>query len=91
MKTLTTLWVLGMFLATPALADDVEDVKAAVRDYFAAISAEDTSGIIQYQMLGKSIFPAVSSLRNLVLLKNKKKTSNPPSMLVRGSTYRSGT
>ncbi len=30
MKALTTLLVVGMFLTTVAMADDVEDVKAAV-------------------------------------------------------------
>jgi len=73
MKALTTLWVVGMLLATPALADDVDDVKAAVRDYFAAISAEDTSGIIQYQMPRKSIFSGGELLEKFGSLEEQKK------------------
>ncbi len=73
MKALTTLWVVGMFLTTIAMADDVDDVKAAVRDYFAAISAEDTSEIIQYQMPGKSIFAGGELLEKFGSLEEQKK------------------
>ena len=41
MKALTTLLVVGMFLSTVALADDVDDVKAAMKGYFAALNAGD--------------------------------------------------
>ena len=36
MKALTTLLVVGMFLTTVAVADDVDDVKAALNGLFAA-------------------------------------------------------
>ena len=50
MKALTTLLVVGMFLTTAALADDVDDVKAAVLSYFAAISAGDANSQTRYHM-----------------------------------------
>ena len=43
MKALTTLSVVSMFLTTVAMADDVDDVKAAVQGYFAALSAGDAN------------------------------------------------
>ena len=44
MKALTTLFVAGMFLTTVAIADDMDDVKAAVQELFAAIRAGDADG-----------------------------------------------
>ncbi len=41
MKAWTTLFVVGMFLATPALADDVEDVKAAVHEFYVLLNSTD--------------------------------------------------
>ncbi len=73
MKALTTLWVVGMFVTTFAMADDVDDVKTAVRGYFAAISAEDTSDIIQYQMPGKSVFAGGGLLEKSGSLEEQKK------------------
>jgi len=73
MKALTTLWVVGMLLTTIAMADDADDVKAAVRDYFAAISAEDTSAIIQYQRPGKSIFAGGELLEKFGSLEEQRK------------------
>ena len=35
MKALTTLFVVGMFLTTVAMADDVDDVRAALNGLFA--------------------------------------------------------
>ncbi len=43
MKALTTLLVVGMFLTTVAMADDVDDVKAAVQGHFAALNAGDVN------------------------------------------------
>ena len=43
MKPLTTLWVVGMFATTVAMADDVDDVKAAVQNYFAALNSGDVN------------------------------------------------
>jgi len=56
MTALTTLLVIGMFLTTAAMADDVDDVKAAVLDYFAAISAGDADSQARYHMPEYSAF-----------------------------------
>ncbi|MDA2932885.1 nuclear transport factor 2 family protein [Acidobacteria bacterium AH-259-D05] len=53
---ITTLFVAGMFLTTAALADDVEDVKAAVRAYFASLNAGDADANIQSRMPGDTVF-----------------------------------
>ena len=50
MKTLTTLWVVGMFLTTGAMADDVDDVKAAVLSLFAAVNAGAAGSRVSHQM-----------------------------------------
>ena len=57
MKALTTLWLLGMFLAIPALADDVEDVKAAEMAARAAEAAGNTLGFFKNMVPEFSIFP----------------------------------
>ncbi len=44
MKALTTLFVVGMFLTTVAIADDADDVEATVLKYIAAVNAGDTEG-----------------------------------------------
>ncbi len=62
MKALTTLWLLGMFLAIPALADDVEDVKAAEMAARAAEDAGDTLGYFKNMVSEFSIFPPTGGL-----------------------------
>ncbi len=56
MKALTTLLVVGMFATTVAMADDVDDVKAAVQGYFAALSAGDWNALSRYRMPEHSSF-----------------------------------
>ena len=56
MKTLTTLLVAGMFATTVAIADDVDDVKAAVQRYIAALSADDANTYVQSCMPEYSVF-----------------------------------
>ncbi len=56
MKALTTLLVIGMFLMPAALADDVDDVKAAVQRYFVAINSGDTEGVFQFRIAERSSF-----------------------------------
>jgi len=56
MKALTTLLVVGMFLTTVAIADDMDDVKAAVRGHFAALNAGDVNAYIQYYSSETSVF-----------------------------------
>ncbi len=47
MKALTTLCVVGMFLTTVAMADDVDDVKAAVQKYITALNTGDANAYVQ--------------------------------------------
>ena len=50
MKALTTLFVIGMFATAVAMANDVDDVKAEMERYFAALNAGDAEGYIQHFM-----------------------------------------
>ncbi len=56
MKPLTTLWVVGMFATTVAMADDVDDVKAAVQNYFAALNSGDVNAWVQLYSAGHTNF-----------------------------------
>ena len=56
MKALTTLLVVGMFLTTVAMADDVDDVKAAVESYFDAINSGNAAAMVQRRMPEYSVF-----------------------------------
>ena len=56
MKTLTTLLVVGMFLTTVAVADDVDDVKAAVLRHYVALNAGDANTYVQSRMPEYSVF-----------------------------------
>jgi len=56
MKALTTLFVVGMFLTTVALADDVDDVKAAMLDHLAARNAGDADTFVQLHSPNRTIF-----------------------------------
>ena len=56
MKALTTLLVVGMFLTTVAMADDVDDVKAAVQGYIAALNGGDANAYVQSRMPEYSVF-----------------------------------
>jgi hypothetical protein len=64
MKVLTTLFMIGMFTTAVAMADDVDDVKAAVQRYFVAINSGDTQGVFQFR-INSWAYP-------LLLLKNKR-------------------
>jgi len=78
MKALTTLLVVGMFLMPAALADDADDVKAAVQGYFAALNAGDTNAYIQTRMPEYSAFAGgglLSRNHSLVEQKNGFQTS----------------
>jgi ketosteroid isomerase-like protein len=56
MKALSTLFVAGMFLTTVAMADDVDDVKAAVERYFAALNTGDVGAYIEARVPEYSLF-----------------------------------
>ncbi len=73
MKALTTLFVIGMFLTTVAMADDVDDVKAAVQSFFVAINAGDADAMIQTRMAGYSIFTGGGLLERSGSLEDQKR------------------
>jgi len=56
MKILTTLVVVGMFLMPAALADDVDDVKAAVQSYFDAINSGNGAAVARHRIPEYSVF-----------------------------------
>ncbi len=56
MKALTTLLVVGMFLTTVAIADDVDDVKAAIQRYFVALNSGDAQALAQGHLEGFTTF-----------------------------------
>jgi ketosteroid isomerase-like protein len=60
MKALTTLLVAGMFLTTIAMADDVDDVKAAVTQFYQQLNDGDLSSLA-FLAPGDS-FPRTGSL-----------------------------
>ena len=51
MKALTTLMVVGMFLTTAALADDVDDVKAAVHEFYVLLNSRNAADAEAYAQL----------------------------------------
>ena len=56
MKALTTLIVVGMFLTTVAVADDVDDVKAAMQSYFDAINSGNGAAVARHRIPEYSVF-----------------------------------
>ncbi len=56
MKALTTLLVIGMFATAVAIADDVDDVKAAVESYFAALNSGNGAAMARYRIPEYSVF-----------------------------------
>jgi len=56
MKALTTLSVVGLFLTTVAIADDVDDVKAAIQRYFVATNSGDVNAWVQHFVAGNTSF-----------------------------------
>ncbi len=56
MKAWTTLFVIGMFLTAVAMADDVDDVRAAVQKYFDSLNSGDVDAWGQLFAEGHSTF-----------------------------------
>ena len=56
MKALTTLLVVGMFATTVAMADDVDDVRAAMQRHYAALNSGDVAAWAQYHVAGNTTF-----------------------------------
>ena len=55
-QLLSVILVVGMFLTTVAVADDADDVKEQVLDFFAAANAGDTEAVYQHHMPEHSSF-----------------------------------
>ncbi len=51
MKALTTLLVVGMFLMPVAMADDADDVKAAVHEFYVLLNSTDAADAEAYTQL----------------------------------------
>ncbi len=51
---IATLFVVGMFLTAVAMADDVDDVKAADENYYAAMNTGDAHGWAQSRLSAES-------------------------------------
>ncbi len=56
MKALTTLLVVGMFATAVGMADDVDDVKAAVQSYFDAINSGNGAAVARHRIPEYSVF-----------------------------------
>ena len=56
MKTFTTLLVISMFATVVGMADDVDDVKAAVQRYFAAINSGNGAAVDRQRTPEYSVF-----------------------------------
>ena len=74
MKALTTLLVVGMFLMPAALADDADDVKAALQRYMTAFNAGDANAWIQLHAVGNTRFgPGGTLLEKYDSLEERRK------------------
>ncbi len=75
MKTLTTLLVIGMFATAVGVADDADDVKAAVQGHYAALNAGDASALMQLQAAESTTFgPGGALLEQSDSLEERRKT-----------------
>ncbi len=72
MKELTTLLVVGMFLMPGALADDVDDVKAAVLGHFVALNAGNVNAFIPYYPSESSVFAGGGLLERFHSLEERR-------------------
>ncbi len=74
MKALTTLLVVGMFLMPAALADDADDVEAALQRYTTALNTGDANAWIQLHAVGNSRFgPGGTLLEKYDSLEERRK------------------
>ena len=53
---IATLLIAGMVLTTVAMADDVDDVKAAVQRLYAAMNTGDAGAMVQHLVAGRTDF-----------------------------------
>ncbi len=84
MKALTALLVVGMFATRVAMADDVDDIKAAEDSYYAAINSGDAHAWAQSRLAVHTDFGAggADCWRDPTLLKKQGRTGKPNLMLV---------
>ena len=73
MKTLTTLLVIGMFATAVAMADDVDDVKAAMQRSQAAANSGDANTEAQILLEGFTSFGFAGGLLERVDLEEARK------------------
>jgi len=73
MKALTTLLVVGMFLTTVAIADDVDDVKAAMQRNQVAANSGDASTGAQSYLEGVTSFGPAGGLLDRFDLEERRK------------------
>ena len=74
MKALTTLFMIGMFATTVAMADDADDVKAALQRYMTALNAGDANAWIQLHAVGNTRFsPGGTLLERYDSLEERRK------------------
>ncbi len=73
MKTLTTLLVVGMFATTVAIADDVDDVKAAMQRSPAAANSGDANTGVQSLLEGFTSFGFAGGLLERLDLEEARK------------------
>ncbi|MFQ5708836.1 MAG: YybH family protein [bacterium] len=62
MINLTLLFVLGVLLATAAMAGDVDDIKKATMEHFATLKSGDAAAHVEHHFQGHSTFPGDGSL-----------------------------
>ncbi len=62
MKTLTALLVIGMFATAVAMADDADDVRAALQRYSIALSAGDVGALTRLHAAASTSFGAGGGL-----------------------------
>ena len=62
MKALTTLLVIGMFATAVGMGDDVDDVRAAVQSFVAALNAGDAGALTRLHATANTNFGARGGL-----------------------------
>ncbi len=74
MKTFTTLLVIGMLATVVVMADDVDDVRAALQRYTVALNAGDANAWIQLHAVGNTRFgPGGTLLEKYDSLEERRK------------------
>ncbi len=72
MKALGTLFLIGVFATAVAMADDVDDVKAEMERYFAALNAGDANAYVQHFMPEVSSFVGTGLMSQVHSLEDQR-------------------